>query len=89
LRRYFQQNLLRSTTLGIRRRGGRSVSIKIERRVSGVITRLVSPGTTVKLETFKGRKLKIVQTLEQAKARIFRDIKFSLSEHASGKEIWG
>jgi len=36
--------------------GGRSVSIRIERRVSSVITLLVSPGSaTVKFETFKVR----------------------------------
>jgi hypothetical protein len=57
-------------------------------RVLNVIIRLVSPGSVaVKPETFEGRKLKIVQALEQAKARISRDIKFSLSEHASDKGI--
>jgi len=52
--------------------GGRSVSIKIERRVSGVITCSVSlRSATIKPETFEGRKLKIVQVSKQANARIF------------------
>jgi hypothetical protein len=68
----FPQNLLKSATLKIQRQWGRSVSIRIERRVLGVITHLVSPrSVAVKPETFKDRKLNIFQASEQAKTRIF------------------
>jgi hypothetical protein len=44
---------------------------------------------SVKPETFKGRKLKIVQASKQVTTRFLRDIKFPLSKHASNKRIVG
>jgi hypothetical protein len=79
--RYFQQNLLKR---------GRSIFTRIERHVSVVITRSVSPGSTVvETETFKGRELKIVLALEEVKARIFQDKEFPLFENVLNKRIRG
>jgi hypothetical protein len=63
----------------------KTISFIIERRLQSSLRSTIL--MNCRPETFKGRKLKIVQTSEQTKTRIFRDMKFSLFEHVLDKKI--